>query len=113
MPSVCDGAENRAALALRVATQALRRGDCFLEDYFRRMKARMGAPKAVTAPAYKLARIIYHMVTTQQKYDATIFQKQGQRRRQQKSAKLHAQAAELGFQLDRSIVFLSRLRKNA
>lgn len=40
--------KNRTALALRVATQALHRSDCFLGDYFRRMKARMGAPKAMT-----------------------------------------------------------------
>jgi hypothetical protein len=36
------------------------------------MKARMGTPKAMTATAHKLARIIYHMVTTQQPYDTTI-----------------------------------------
>ena len=72
--------KNRAALALRMATQGLHRSDTFLGDYFRRMKARMGAPKAMTATAHKLARIVYHMVTTQQEYDATIFQQQEQRR---------------------------------
>jgi transposase len=91
--------KNRAALALRMATQGLHRSDSFLGDYFRRMKARMGAPKAMTATAHKLARIIYHMVTTQQEYDATVFQQQEQRRRLQRSARLHAQARELGFQL--------------
>jgi len=91
--------KNRAALALRMATQGLHRSETFLGDYFRRMKARMGAPKAMTATAHKLARIIYHMVTTQQEYDATVFQQQEQRRRLQKSARLHAQARELGFQL--------------
>jgi hypothetical protein len=39
------------------------------------------------------------MVTTQQEYDATVFQQQEQRRRLQKSARLHAQARELGFHL--------------
>lgn len=91
--------KNRAALALRMATQGLHRSNTFLGDYFRRMKARMGAPKAMTATAHKLARIIYHMVTTHQEYDATVFQQQEQRRRLQKSARLHAQARELGFQL--------------
>ncbi len=91
--------KNRAALALRMATQGLHRSDSLLGDYFRRMKARMGAPKAMTATAHKLARIIYHMVTTQQEYDATVFQQQEQRRRVQKSARLHAQARELGFRL--------------
>ena len=91
--------KNRAALALRMATQGLHRSDSYLGDYFRRMKARMGAPKAMTATAHKLARIVYHMVTTQQEYDATVFQQQEQRRRLQKSARLHAQARELGFHL--------------
>jgi hypothetical protein len=36
------------------------------------MKARMGAPKAMTATTHRLARIIYHMLTTQQEYDATV-----------------------------------------
>jgi transposase len=91
--------KNHAALALRVATQALHRSDSFLGDYFRRMKARMGTPKAMTATAHKLARIIFHMITTQQPHDATVFQKQEERRQQKKSARLHAQARELGFQL--------------
>ncbi len=65
----------------------------------RRMKARMGTPKAMTATAHTLARIIYRMVTTQQPCDTAIFQKQEERRRNQKSARLHAQAGELGFQL--------------
>jgi transposase len=91
--------KNRAALALRMATQGLHRSNTFLGDYFRRMKARMGAPKAMTATAHKLAKIVYHMVTTQQEYDATVFQQQEQRRRLQKSARLHAQARELGFHL--------------
>ena len=53
----------------------------------------------MTATAHKLARIIYHMVTAQQEYDATVFQQQEKRRRQQRSARLHAQARELGFEL--------------
>jgi transposase len=91
--------KNRAALALRMATQALHHSDSFLGDYFRHMKARMGTPKAMTATAHRLARIIYHMLTTQQQYDATLFQKQEEQSRHQKSVRLHAQARELGFQL--------------
>ena len=94
-----DSLEELRCTGLRVATQSLHRSDCFLGDYFRRMKARMGTPKAMTATAHKLARIVFHMITTQQPYDATIFQKQEERRRHQKSARLYAQARELGFQL--------------
>lgn len=90
---------NCAALARRMATQSLHRSDTFLGDYFRRMKARMGTPKAMTATAHKLAPIVYHMLSTQQPYDATIFQKQKEYRQRQKSVRLYAQARDLGFQL--------------
>jgi hypothetical protein len=91
--------KNRAALALRMATQSLHRSDSCLGDYFRRMKARMGTPKAMTATAHKLARIVYHMVTSQQPYDTTIFQEQEERRTLQKSLRLRTLARDLGFQL--------------
>ena len=54
---------NRAALAVRIAAQGLHRSQSFLGNYFRRMKARLGTPKAITAVAHKLPRIVYHMVT--------------------------------------------------
>jgi transposase len=63
------------------------------------MKARMGTPKAMTAAAHKLARIVYHMVTTQQEYDASVFQAQEQRTQDRKRAKLLSQAKAVGFQL--------------
>jgi transposase len=53
---------NRAAAALRMAAFTLMRADCALGAYARRMRARMGAPKAITATARKLAIIIYNML---------------------------------------------------
>ncbi len=52
---------NRAATALRMAASSLFRSDCALGAYARRMRARLGAPKAVTATAHKLAIIVYNM----------------------------------------------------
>jgi len=91
--------KNRAALALRLAAQALHRSQTFLGDYFRRMKARLGPPSAITAVAHKLARIVYHLITTQQEYDVTVFQEQERRTADRKRSRLYAQAKELGFQL--------------
>lgn len=91
--------KNRAALALRLAAQALHRSQTFLGDYFRRMKARLGAPSAITAVAHKLARIVYHLIRTQEEYDASIFQEQERRTRERKQRRLFAQATELGFRL--------------
>jgi transposase len=53
---------NRAAAALRLAVQSLERSKTALGAFYRRMKARLGAPQAVTATAHKLARMIYYML---------------------------------------------------
>jgi transposase len=91
--------KNRAALALRLAAQALHRSQTYLGDYFRRMKARLGAPKAITAVAHKLARIVYYMITRQQEYDETVFQEQERRALDRKQERLRLQARQMGYQL--------------
>jgi transposase len=91
--------KNRLALALRMAAQGLHRSQSFLGDYFRRMKSRMGTPKAMTAVAHKLARIVYYLVTNQQEYDASVFQHLEKRNQDRKRARLQVQAKELGFHL--------------
>jgi hypothetical protein len=55
---------NRAANAFRMAAQTLCRSNSALGAYYRRMQARMGAPKAITATAHKLARIFYRLWTS-------------------------------------------------
>lgn len=59
---------NRAAQALRLAAAGLRTSQSALGAYFRRMCARMDKPKAVTAAAHKLARLIYTMLTKGEEY---------------------------------------------
>lgn len=51
------------------------------------------------AAAHKLAWIVYHMITKQQEYDATVFQDQERRTQDRKRMKLNAQAKEFGLQL--------------
>ena len=53
---------NRAATALRLAAAALHHSQSAVGAFFRRMKARLGAPKAIPATAHKLARLIYTML---------------------------------------------------
>ena len=53
---------NRAATALRLAAGSLHHSQSALGAFFRRMKARVGTPKAITATAHKLARCIYMML---------------------------------------------------
>jgi transposase len=64
---------NRAATALRVAAQSLHRSRTALGAFLRRKASQVGMPKAITATAYKLARIIYTMLT-----EGTAFVERGQ-----------------------------------
>ena len=59
---------NRAAQALRLAAAALRTSQSALGAYYRRMCARMDKPRAVTAAAHKLARLIHAMPIKGQEY---------------------------------------------
>ena len=59
---------NRAANAFRMAAQALASSNTGLGGFYRRIRARLGSPKAITATAHKLARIFYRMWTTRQSY---------------------------------------------
>jgi transposase len=59
---------NRAASAFRMAAQTLCRSHSALGAFYRRMQARMGAPKAITAAAHKLARIFYRLWTSGDAY---------------------------------------------
>jgi len=91
--------KNRAATALRMAAQSLHHSQSSLGHFYRRMRAKLGAPKAITATAHKLARIIYHMLTTRQAYNETIFELQEQNNRWRLERKLRKQARELGFEV--------------
>jgi transposase len=59
---------NRAANAFRMAAQSLANSNTGLGGFYRRIRARLGSPKAITATAHKLARIFYRMWTTGQSY---------------------------------------------
>ena len=53
---------HRAAQALRLAAKHLQRSKSALGAFFRRIAARRGLAKAITATAYKLARIVYALL---------------------------------------------------
>ena len=86
---------NRVAQALRWSTQTLYRSSSYLGQYFRRMRARLGTPKAITATAHKLARIIYHLVTQQVEYDESHFAHHELQHRQRLERRLRNQARTL------------------
>jgi hypothetical protein len=88
---------NRAALAFRMAANALLRSQSSLGDYFRRMRAKLGAPAAITATAHKLARIVFHMLATREAYDEAILRNNERGFRVRAEARLRAQAKALGY----------------
>jgi len=91
--------KHRLAQALRLAAQALLRSQTALGGFYRRMRARLGTPKAITATAHKLARIIYRLLTTRTPYDETVVAAQDVRYRQRLETRLRRQAHALGYTL--------------
>jgi transposase len=91
--------KSRVAGALRLAAYTLSRSHSALGDYYRRMRARLGAPKAVTAAAHKLARIIYHLLTTGQEYDESVFAQSEAQHRRRRARRLEKEALALGYSL--------------
>lgn len=92
--------DNRANHALRLAAQSLARSDSALGAFYRRIKARHGAPKAVVATAHKLARIIYHMLKHRVDYHDPGANQYLAQQRDRAVKRLQRQAARLGFRLE-------------
>ena len=90
---------NRAAQALRLAAAALRSSKSALGAYFRRLCARMDKPKAVTAVAHKLARLIYAMLTKGQEYTDQGQDYFEQRYQERALRNLTQRAQQFGLQL--------------
>jgi transposase len=88
-----------AAAALRLAAQSLQSSKSALGDRFRRLRARLGPPKAITAMAHLLAKLIYRGLTRGQAYlEAGLAALQNQSQTNTLQA-LHRRAHRLGFEL--------------
>jgi transposase len=92
--------QNRASTALRVAAASLHHSDSALGAFYRRIRARSGAPAAVTATAHKLARIIYAMLKDRKPYQDVGAHYYEQQYRVRVLRNLNRQAARLGFRLE-------------
>jgi transposase len=90
---------NRAATALRLAAWSLFRSQSALGANFRRLRSRLGAPKAITAMAHKLARLIYRMMRFGTEYVERGMTAYESRYRQQQMKWLVKHAASLNMQV--------------
>src|SRR5262245_6567450 len=59
---------NRAADALRLCAESLTHSKSALGQKYRRLKAKLGAPKAIIAMAHHLARLVYRVLRYEQSY---------------------------------------------
>jgi hypothetical protein len=91
--------ENRAATAFRLAAFSLTRSRSALGAFYRRLRSRLGAPKAITATAHKIAQIFYKLWATGGEYSDPGMDYYEQKYHEQILTHLKDRAAALGLEL--------------
>jgi transposase len=90
---------NYAASTLRMAASTLHHNDSALGAFFRRLKSRLGAPKATTAAAHKLGRIIFQMIQESKEYNEVGQEYYENQYRKRLIKNLSFRAKTLGYKL--------------
>ena len=90
---------NRAATAFRLAAQAVSRSKTALGAFYRRIKARVGAPKAITATAHKIARLFYTLWVKKESYIDQGAKYYEQQHRERVIKNLKQRAKSLGLEV--------------
>jgi transposase len=96
------GDRTRSASRLYCApmgANSLCRAKGYFGEFFRRMRAKLGTAQAITATAHKIARILYHVLLTKERYAETVFHRCDEQAQRRAEMRLRKQAAHLGFQL--------------
>jgi transposase len=91
---------NRVRQALKMAAMSLSRSDSALGAFYRRLCSRMDKPRANTAVAHKLARMVYFMLTRGEAFVDKGQQHYEEQQRQRSIAALKRRAAALGFEVN-------------
>jgi hypothetical protein len=91
--------QNRVRQALRMAASSLHHDKSYLGDKYRRLRTKLGAPKAITAMAHQLARIIWHLLTYRVPFDIGIFAALEKANQMRRLKRLHSNALQMGYQL--------------
>jgi hypothetical protein len=90
---------NRAKVAFRQAASTLLKSNSYLGAQYRRLRTRLGAPKAITAMARKLACLFYRLLTKGQTYVDKGAQYYESRHREQQIRSVLKRATQLGLQI--------------
>jgi transposase len=91
--------KNRVRRALQLGARGLHHSDSAMGAFYRRKRAHLGGPKAVTAAAHKLARIIYTMLKYQVEYVDLGADYYESKYKEREIRKLKQKATRLGFEL--------------
>ena len=90
---------NRAASLLRVAAMSLGRGSTALGAFYRRLAARTGTAKAITATARKLAILVYRTLKGELRYQDPGADAYDAQHHAQLLRRLRSRASKMGFAL--------------
>ena len=82
-----------------MAATSLWRSKTYLGAKFRRLRSKLGAPKAITAMAHMLARLVYRMLKFGEAYVDKGMEYYEQKYREQEIKALHRKAKTLGLKL--------------
>ena len=91
---------NRVRQALKMAAMSLSHSDSALGAFYRKLCTRMDKPRANTATAHKLARLVYFMLTRGDAFVDEGQQRYEEQQRERSIAALKRRAATLGFQIN-------------
>jgi transposase len=90
---------NRANLAFRQAAAALIHSKSALGNFYRRIRTKLGTPKAVVAAAHKLARIVYHMLKEKTPFVTVSPHQEDAQYRERALKQLQRKAQRLGVKI--------------
>ena len=90
---------HRVAVALRLAARTVQHARTALGAFYRRMRSRLGAPKAITATAHKLARLVYSLLKHGSAYVQQGLDAYESQYRERKVKAMARQAQALGYTL--------------
>jgi transposase len=91
--------QSRASRALRLAAQSIARSQSALGGFYRRLRSRCGAAKAIVATAHKLAKTIYKMLKHGEEYVARGQEDYEKQYRERLLKNLARQAKTLGCEV--------------
>jgi transposase len=98
---------NRVRQALKMAAMSLWHSDSALGAFYRRLCSRMDKPRANTAVAHKLARMVYFMLTRGEAFVDKGQQHYEEQQHQRSVSALKRRAAALGFEISPAVALIS------